>query len=121
MEWVRWSEESSDELSAGISRQAVHLEQLTVAVFRLGKGVIVPEHSHPNEQVATMIEGRMLFTVDGHQQIAEPGDSLVFRANVPHAAEALEDTVILDVFAPRREDWLAGDDAYLRGTTAPPS
>ena len=46
--------------------------------------------------------------------IVRGGEVLVIPSNVPHLAEALEDTDNLDIFAPPRQDWLSGDDAYLR-------
>jgi quercetin dioxygenase-like cupin family protein len=52
---------------------------------------------------------------DGSVIDVKGGDTLVIPSNVGHAAEALEDTVDLDAFSPIRQDWLDGDDAYLRG------
>jgi len=55
-----------------------------------------------------------VFHVGGVDQVVAAGESLVIPPNVPHGVVALEDTVVTDVFTPRREDWIAGDDAYLR-------
>ena len=62
-----------------------------------------------------MLQGSLRFVVGGEEVVAAAGESVVIPPNVPHRVEALEDSVVLDVFSPRREDWLAGDDAYLRG------
>ncbi|MBI3664964.1 MAG: cupin domain-containing protein [Acidobacteria bacterium] len=72
-------------------------------------------HSHENEQMSNVLEGRMRFEVGGQERIISTGELLHIPPGVPHMAEALEDTVCLDVFDPIREDWLRGDDAYLRG------
>ena len=62
-----------------------------------------------------MLEGRLRFVVDGEEQDVVAGESMFIPGGVPHAVEALEDSLVLDVFAPVRDDWLRGDDAYLRG------
>ena len=71
-------------------------------------------HDHENEQIATVLEGRVRFVVGGEDRVVEAGMTVPLAANVPHEVEALEDSIVLDVFSPVREDWLRGDDAYLR-------
>jgi len=78
----------------------------------------VPAHTHESEQVSYVVEGALRFRLgaDGADEVVvRTGEVLVIPSNLPHAAEALEDTYDLDFFAPRREDWIAGRDAYLRG------
>lgn len=112
---VRWEGEPVEELTSGIGRQTLHGEHLTVARIFLSAGAIVPSHSHANEQVATVLSGSLRFTVGGDEVVVSGGESIVLPPHVPHGVVALEDSIVLDVFAPRREDWIAGDDAYLRG------
>ncbi|MFN0154827.1 MAG: cupin domain-containing protein [Gaiella sp.] len=115
MDVVRWSEQPAERMGKGVIRQAVHMEGLTVARFMLAKGATVALHDHVNEQVCTMLAGSMLFELDGARLALRAGESVVIPAGATHGVpEVLEDTVILDVFAPRRDDWLAGDDHYLR-------
>jgi unsaturated pyranuronate lyase len=71
-------------------------------------------HEHENEQIATVLEGRVRFVVGGEERVVEAGSSVPLAANVPREVEALVDSVVPDVFSPVREDWLRGDDAYLR-------
>lgn len=78
------------------------------------KGCIVPEHSHPNEQVTYILEGALKFWIDAREIIIHAGETLTIPPNMPHKAEALEDTVDLDVFYPPRADWMSGTDFYLR-------
>jgi quercetin dioxygenase-like cupin family protein len=111
----RWNDEPVEQLSPTIGRQVVHTERVTVARVLLASGALVPEHRHEHEQVATLLEGRLRFVVDGEEREVGPGESVVLPANVPHLVEALEDSVVLDLFAPVRDDWVRGDDAYLRG------
>ena len=116
MDAKRWRDEPVEQLSPVIGRRMFHTDGTTVAWITLAKGALVPEHAHPNEQIATVIEGRLRFVVAGEEFVAATGDTVPLAANVPHEVEALEDSVVLDVFAPVRADWLRGDDAYLRGS-----
>ena len=82
------------------------------------KGIVVPKHSHENEQFAYVLEGALRFRIGDDQSevvVVRAGEVLHVPSDVPHSAEALEDTLTLDVFVPPRQDWLAGADDYLRG------
>jgi quercetin dioxygenase-like cupin family protein len=92
----------------------IHSGQMTIARLELDKDAAVPEHSHINEQVCTVERGVLEFSIDGRHQVVCAGQSLVIPPNVPHAVVALEDSMAMDIFTPRREDWISGDDAYLR-------
>ena len=115
MQVTSWQDEQFDAMSPQVSRAAIHTESMTYARIRLRKGAVVPMHEHVNEQIATVLEGKMKFTgSDGSEHVLSPGETIVFPANVPHQAEALEDSDVIDAFSPVREDWLRGDDSYLR-------
>jgi quercetin dioxygenase-like cupin family protein len=88
---------------------------MTVARILLERGAVVPEHAHVHEQVANVVTGRLRFVVGHEEAIVAGGETIVVPPGVPHAVEALEDSLVLDVFAPVRDDWVRGDDAYLRG------
>ncbi len=111
----RWQDQPIEEMTSHVGRQVVHAETMTIARIHLRMGAVVPSHEHPHEQVATVLEGRLRFVVDGEEQDVVAGESMFIPGGVPHAVEALEDSLVLDVFAPVRDDWLRGDDAYLRG------
>jgi len=111
----RWDDEPIEQLTPLIGRQVVHTETMTIARIHLGVGATVPTHAHPHEQVATVLEGRLRFVVGGEQQVVAAGASMFVPSGVPHEVEALEDSLVLDVFSPVRDDWVRGDDAYLRG------
>ena len=110
----RWDDIPREELSATIGRRLITGDQLMIAHVYLAKGAIVPEHSHHNEQLTYILEGRLRFTIDRETIDVGAGEVLTIPAHVPHKAEALEDTLDVDVFTPPRQDWLDGSDAYLR-------
>jgi quercetin dioxygenase-like cupin family protein len=94
-------------------------ERMMLAHVYLAKGAIVPLHQHENEQLTYILEGTLRFRLgeDGAQTVdVAAGEVLHIPSNVPHEAEALEDTLDVDVFSPPRQDWLDGSDAYLRRT-----
>lgn len=104
-----------ERLNPLIDRQFVHGERTMLARIILRKGAIVPRHSHENEQITYVVEGALRFIMGDNRVITvTAGQVMVIPSNMPHQAEALEDTVDLDVFAPPRADWIAGTDAYLR-------
>jgi quercetin dioxygenase-like cupin family protein len=115
---TRWTDIPAEALNPNLTRQFVSGSQSMIARICLKKGAIVPRHSHPNEQIAYILEGALLFLLgdesDPQRALVRAGDILVIPANLPHSAEALEDTVDIDIFAPPRQDWLDGTDAYLR-------
>ena len=104
-----------EHLNPLIERQFVYGERAMLARLTLRKGASVPEHSHENEQITYILEGALRFTMgDGRVITVRAGQVLVIPSNMPHRAEALEDTLDLDIFDPPRADWIAGTDAYLR-------
>ena len=115
---ISWQEVETQQLTPLIHRQFVSTQRVTVARFLLKKGMTVPEHSHENEQIAYVLEGALKFSFRDHEVVVRAGEMLVIPSDVPHAATALEDTLDLDIFAPARADWAAGQDGYLRGENA---
>ena len=104
-----------EQMMAGVQRRFVSGERTTVAQIWIAKGALVPRHTHESEQVSYIVSGALRFKLDdGDDVTVRSGEILVIPSNMPHSAEALEDTYDLDLFAPRREDWISGDDAYLR-------
>ena len=115
MKLHNWARINEEPLTPAISRQMIHGSSITIARLRAKQGAIVPTHSHVNEQITTMEKGAMLFVTPNGEIVVRAGESLVIPPNVPHSVQALEDSIALDIFSPVREDWLRGDDAYLRG------
>lgn len=114
--YASFAEMPVEHLNPLIERQFVHGEKGMLARLLLRKGCIVPEHSHENEQITYILEGALKFVLGGEETVVvRSGELLVIPPNLKHSAEALEDTVDLDVFTPPRADWIDGSDAYLRG------
>ena len=114
VQYIRLGEMPTEHLNPLLDRQFVAGEKSMLARLLLRKGCVVPLHSHENEQISYILEGALKFSLQGKDIIVRAGEILVIPATVPHSAEALEDTVDLDVFCPPRADWISGADAYLR-------
>jgi quercetin dioxygenase-like cupin family protein len=113
----RWDDLPREELNPSIGRRLITGDQMMIAQVYIAKGGIVPQHSHENEQLTYILEGtlRLWLGADGGQVVdVGAGEVLHIPAHVPHRAEALEDTLDVDIFHPPRQDWLDGTDAYLR-------
>jgi quercetin dioxygenase-like cupin family protein len=111
---VRLADMPTEHLNPLLDRQFVAGEKSMLARLILRAGCVVPLHNHENEQITYILEGALKFSVQGNEVIVRAGEILVIPSHVPHSAEALEDTVDLDVFCPPRADWISGTDAYLR-------
>jgi quercetin dioxygenase-like cupin family protein len=114
MPQYNWASVEEEQLNPLLGRQAIHGRHMTVARIRLRKGAVVPMHSHPNEQISMVERGALRFVLGGQEKILRAGDVLEIPPGEPHLVEALEDSLAVDLFSPRREDWMRGDDAYLR-------
>jgi quercetin dioxygenase-like cupin family protein len=113
----RWDDVRRERVTDQIDRRVITGEKMMLAHVYLTKGAIVPKHAHHNEQVTYILEGALRFWIgeDGAEVIdVRAGEVLVIPSNVPHKAEALEDTLDVDVFSPPRQDWLDGTDDYFR-------
>jgi len=115
LQYIPWNTIPLEDLNPLLQRQFVVGQEIMLARVLLKKGCIVPEHSHHNEQLTYILEGALKFWIDGKEIIVNAGETLLIPSNMPHKAEALVDTVDLDVFAPPREDWIKKTDQYLRG------
>ncbi len=114
MHVYEWNRVEKEQLSPVLVRQVIHGENITVARLYLRKGCSVPEHKHHNEQISMIEKGALRFVLNGQERVVKAGEILQIPPHVPHSAEAIEDSVAMDLFSPVREDWKRGDDAYLR-------
>ena len=106
-------------LKADLGRRLIAAERMMLAQVYLEQGCIVPTHSHENEQLTYILEGKLRFWLGEDESTVvdvAAGEVLHIPPNLPHKAEALETTLDVDVFSPPRQDWLDGSDAYLRRT-----
>ena len=114
---IRWDDLEKERLNERLTRRMITAERAMLTHVYLDKGAVVPMHSHENEQITYVLEGALRFWIE--DESSEPidvraGEVLVLPSFVPHKAEALEDTLDVDIFTPPRQDWLDGTDAYLR-------
>ncbi|MDQ3521424.1 MAG: cupin domain-containing protein [Gemmatimonadota bacterium] len=117
MRFFRWDDMPREQVSDQLSRRLITGDRMMLAHVYLDKGCIVPKHSHENEQLTYILEGALRFEIgeDGAEEIiVRAGEVLHIPSGVPHKAEALEDTLDVDIFSPPRQDWLDQTDSYLR-------
>ena len=114
LQYIPWNTIPLEDLKPLLQRQFVVGQEIMLARVLLKKGCVVPEHSHHNEQLTYVLEGALKFSIDGREIVVHTGEVLCIPAHMPHKAEAMEDTIDLDVFNPPRADWIDKTDQYLR-------
>lgn len=113
----RWDDLPREKVTDRLDRRLICGERMMLAHVYLQQGCIVPAHSHHNEQLTYVLEGALRFWLGedgGEEVVVHSGEVLVIPPNLRHKAEALEDTLDVDVFSPPRQDWLDKTDTYLR-------
>ena len=113
----RWDAMPLENVTEQLDRRIITGNRMMLTHVYLKKGCVVPQHSHDNEQLTYILEGALKFWIgdNGEEElVVSAGEVLVIPSNVKHKAEALEDTLDVDVFCPPREDWLNKTDDYLR-------
>src|SRR5919201_6054231 len=121
--FYRWEEMPKEKVSAMLDRRLITGDRMMLAHVYLKKGCVVPQHRHENEQLTYVLEGALRFWIgDDRSEVLDvrAGEVLHIPSNIAHEAEALEDTLDVDVFSPPRQDWLDKTDAYLRGPAPSP-
>ena len=114
-----WNTVPRETVSPLLDRKLITGDRMMLAHVYLKKGCIVPKHHHENEQLTYILEGALRFWIgedELQEVIVRAGEVLHIPSNVPHKAEALEDTLDVDVFNPPRQDWLDGTDDYFHRT-----
>jgi quercetin dioxygenase-like cupin family protein len=116
----RWDDMNKETLKPGLGRRLIATDRMMLAHVYLDEGCVVPKHAHENEQLTYILEGVLRFWLgEDESQVLDvrAGEVLHIPSNLPHRAEALEQTLDVDIFCPPRQDWIDGSDDYLR----PPS
>jgi quercetin dioxygenase-like cupin family protein len=112
----RWSDIPSEQLNAATARRYLTGDRMTVARFELKRGGVVARHAHENEQVSCVLSGTLKFTVNGQEFLVGEGEVLRIPGGLEHEVEVVEDTIVIDVFSPVRQDWIEKRDDYFRAT-----
>jgi len=106
----RKKDRPSVQMAPGAARSILHSgEALMLVRIEMSAGAGVPAHAHPHEQITHLVSGRVSFELDGKKMELSPGDSVLMRADVPHGATAIEDSVLIDAFSPPRSDFLESE------------
>ena len=110
------AESPTIEICPGIKRRTVaHGETMYQMMATLAAGSQMPAHSHPQEQIVHILEGKMRLIIEGVPHELSAGDSFYLASNVPHGVETLSATRVLDTFSPPRNDYLAIDEKVRHG------
>lgn len=109
-----WQSLKEERLAEGLSRQVMHGEKATLSRLTARAGAGAARHYHVNEEFSWVLSGALQYNFDDRTVVVRAGEVIVVPSNVPHAVVALEDSVFVDFFAPLREDWIKGEDQYLR-------
>ena len=115
--FYRWEDMPKEKVSETLDRRLITGDRMMISHVYLKKGSVVTRHSHENEQITYILEGGLRFWIGPDEsQVIDvlAGEVLHIPSMVQHKAEALEDTLDVDVFSPPREDWLNKTDDYLR-------
>jgi quercetin dioxygenase-like cupin family protein len=105
MSFINYNTKNKVTIFSGVHSAMEHSAQITYGCVTLDKGVIVPIHSHPQEQWTYILEGEMEFTLNGETQLLLPGMGAFIASNVLHGAVAVTACKVIDVFTPVREDY----------------
>jgi quercetin dioxygenase-like cupin family protein len=104
-----WADLAQDAPMAKLSRRRIIGQHMMISQVRLERGCHVPTHAHANEQFAMIMSGALRFGIgadgsaDRHEVVVKAGEVLHLPPHVPHSADALEDTLVLDLFSPPSE------------------
>ena len=121
LELTSWDAVPIEEVADGMKRQIITGKNMTVARMYFDHDFVVPLHAHENEQITQVIEGTMRFWFGEDKSVTRdvgPGEVVVIPSNLHHGAQMIGDVIEIDMWSPRREDWLNKTDSYLRGGTA---
>jgi quercetin dioxygenase-like cupin family protein len=105
----RWDELALEKITEMVSRRVITATRQTLAQVIFKKGALVPQHRHDSEQVTSVLDGALRFSIAGggalEDVIVRAGEVIVIPPGVPHQVEALDDTLVVDTFSPGRADW----------------
>src|SRR5262245_60646504 len=108
MQTYTWDTVEVETLTDSIKRRMIVGTKEMLVRWELTKGAIVARHSHPHEQIVVMVQGKLRLVVANTETAMVRDDIVVIPPNVPHEAQALEDTIVIDIFSPPREDFISG-------------
>ncbi len=102
----KWDDMPVVEPGPGIRRRLVTGENVMSVQLSMDKGVVVPMHQHHHEQISHVVSGKVEFDIDGTKRQMGPGELVYIPGHLPHSVTMIEDSVMVEVFSPPREDFL---------------
>jgi quercetin dioxygenase-like cupin family protein len=108
MQIYTWATVAPEQLTENIRRQMISGSKEMLVRWEFTRGAVAARHSHPHEQIVVMVHGKLRLIVGETETIMKSDDIVVIPPNTPHEAHALEDSVVIDIFSPPREDFLQG-------------
>ena len=93
------------QLFKGAEVRFVHSEHMTVAYWQFESGILLPEHSHPHEQITNIMGGKFELCIDGTRYELGTGETAIIPANAKHSGRSITACYIIDIFHPVREDY----------------
>lgn len=105
MSFIRHTDLPQHELFPGFRLRFLHTEKMTKAFVEIAEGSTLAEHSHPHEQITTVLQGRFEFTLNGETQILEEGMSVLIPSGVKHSGRTLTACKVVDAFSPPRSEY----------------
>ena len=111
--YARLNDLPEERVGDKITRRILVGEKEMVVFWKMKAGAHATMHQHPHEQIFWMISGKMEFNLAGEKRMCVAGDVGLIPGNTPHEAYFVEDTEVIDIFAPPREDMFTGEDTYL--------
>jgi quercetin dioxygenase-like cupin family protein len=118
MKHIRWEDIPYEQVNEHFRRKLAWDGKLMIALTEVDKGYVVPPHAHENEQTTWVFSGKWRFQLESRTVDVGPCEMIFIPGNVVHTVEAVEAVLAYDIFTPPREDWLTGEDVYLRGDAA---
>lgn len=106
MKPIQIAELEGREIVPGFVARFVHSDTMTLAYWTIEAGASLPSHQHHHEQIANLLEGEFELTLEGTTHTLKPGSALIIPSHAEHSGKALTDCRILDVFHPRRDDYV---------------
>lgn len=111
MAFYRWVEVKERNPKRGVKMRVISGEKGMMVLFEIEPGVEIETHSHPHEQMGTVLEGEISLVIGGKKRVLKKGDSYIVPSNIPHKAYTLDKKAkVLDFFAPPREEYRVGEE-----------
>jgi len=110
MRVYRLNEIEARELIPGGRVKFAHSDNMTLAFWTFDAGTPLPEHTHPHEQILNVMQGTLEFTIDGETQTVDGPSSIIIPSLLKHSGKCLTACTLIDVFYPKRDDFVALDE-----------